>query len=469
MVSNEASQALSYDRKRLLIASCVAILTTAMTFSIRADTLKAFGLEFSLNHTQEGYINLLGIWGFPIAILLVGPLCDTIGMGKLLRGAACGHILGTILTILSATVQSFPLLLVANLIFGLSNGTVEAVTNPLVATMYRDDKTAKLNLLHAFWPGGLVTGGLLAFAVSKAMAIAPDPVAGPATSLSWKIKWAFVIIAAICYLVLTLKQEFPPTERVESGISNQEMVQASLAPGFLLLMGCMCLTAITELGPDQWVGSVLTDTVKIQGVLFLVYTSGLMFVLRVSAGKFIHALSPMGMLLCAAALSCAGLVALSYSFSAGIAFASATIFAFGKAFFWPTMLGMSNERYPRTGALGLAMMGAAGMIAAGIAGPGMGRIYDQGTVAHLSPAAAQVVVVDGKVDAAKVRELREKADKGDAEAASLTANVGEANKQGAALSFRYVAALPALLVLVFGAMFITMRRKGGYEAKSIGD
>lgn len=461
MSITETPAAVPYDRKRLLIASCVAIAATAMTFSIRSDTLKSFGLEFQLSHQQEGYINLLGIWGFPIAILLVGPLCDSIGMGLLLRLAAVGHILGVALTILSPRF-GFPVLLLANLIFGLANGTVEAVTNPLVAAMYKDDKTAKLNLLHAFWPGGLIIGGLLAFGISSAMGIAPVPVASDATSLSWKLKWATVVVAAVIYLVLTLGQKFPPTERVESGVSNKEMLSAAASPMFLILLFCMCLTAITELGPDQWVGSVLTDTVKIQGILFLVYTSGLMFVLRVFAGKFIHALSPVGMLLGAAALSCVGLLALSYSFSAGAALLAATIFGFGKAFFWPTMLGVANERHPRTGALGLAMMGAAGMIAAGFAGPVMGRIYDQGIVAALPPELVADVTTDGTFDAKKAEEvLKLRPEQAEA--------ISDAKAQGAARSFRVVAILPAVLVVIFALLFVAVKREGGYQTAAMHD
>jgi len=466
-VSSEAPAALHYDRRRLLIASCVALVATAMTFSIRGDTLKAFGLDFQLTHEQEGYISLLGMWGFPIAILLVGPLCDTIGMGLLLRLAAVGHVAGVILTILSPSL-GFPALLLANLVFGLSNGTVEAVINPLVATMYRDEKSAKLNLLHAFWPGGLIIGGLFAFAVNVAMSLPATPVAGPMTSLSWKIKWAAIAICAVVYLFLTIGQEFPHTERVEQGVSNKDMVQSAMVPGFLLLMFCMCLTAITELGPDQWVGSVLTDTVKIQGILFLVYTSGLMFVLRIFAGKFIHALSPVGMLTAAAAISALGLFALSYSFTAGTAFLAATVFGLGKAFFWPTMLGVANERYPRTGALGLAMMGAAGMIAAGLAGPGMGRIYDKGTMAAITdPDARAAVVVGDKVDAKKAGDVAAAAKAGDPKAARIADHLANANKQGAALSFRYVAVLPLAVFLIFGLMLLGMSKQGGYQAVGI--
>ncbi len=195
-MSTSPGSELNYDRKRLLVASCMSILATAMVFSIRSDILKAFGLEFSLSHEQQGFVTMVGIWGFPIAILLVGPLCDTIGMGLLLRLAAVGHILGVVLTILSP-LGGYGLLLVATLILGLANGTVEAVANPLVATMFPDDKSSKLNLLHAFWPGGLIVGGLLCALVNKVMSLPANPVLSLATSLSWKIKMATITVAAV--------------------------------------------------------------------------------------------------------------------------------------------------------------------------------------------------------------------------------------------------------------------------------
>ncbi|MBI2300317.1 MAG: MFS transporter [Armatimonadetes bacterium] len=427
-----------------------------MTFSIRGDILKALGIDFSLSHEQQGVISLLAFWGFTISILLVGPLCDSIGMGTLLRLAAIGHIVGVVLTILA---PSYAVLLFATLIIGLANGTVEAVCNPLVATMYPDDKSSKLNLFHAFWPGGMIIGGLLTWVVNKAMTLPPDPLPGPATSLSWKIKMATIIVCAVAYLLLLSKQKFPVTERVASGVSNAEMFQAALVPGFLLMLFCMCLTAVTELGPDQWVGSVLTDTVGIQGILFLVYTAGLMFVLRLYASKFIHALSPLGMMVGSALLSCVGLFALSYSFTVGAAFLAATIFGLGKTFFWPTMLGIATERYPRTGALGLALMGAAGMIATSLAGPVMGRIYDKGVMAALPADVQQLVVVDGKVDATKVEALDE----------TQKASVKAANQKGAAGTFRAVAVLPLVLVVIFGLMYAGMKAKGGYQALSIHD
>ena len=469
-MSNEGPAAVTYNRKRLLWACCVAMTATAMTFSIRGDTLSSFGLEFKLTHEQEGLISFMGMFGFPIAILLVGPFCDTIGMGLLLKLASCGHLLGVVLTLLSPKV-GFPLLLLANLIFSLANGTIEAVANPLVATMYPEEKPAKLSLLHAFWPMGMIIGGLFSVLVSKAMSIPPDPLPGDATSLSWKIKWAIVIICAVAYLIMVWGQKFPNTERVEHGVSNSEMGKAVLAPGFLLLMFCMILTAITELGPDQWVGSVMTDTVKIQGILGLVYAAGLMFVLRVKAGVFIERLSPIGMLTAAAAISAVGLFALSYSFSAGMAFVALTIYGIGKCFFWPTMLGSANERFPRTGALGLALMGGIGMIAASVAGPTMGKFYDKGEIAYLqtTPLATLVLAPDGTLNHEAVESIRKAAKEGNPMAGEFAKSIAEGQKQGAALSFRVVAVLPVVAFVIFALMWAGFKKKGGYAAVHIAD
>jgi MFS family permease len=340
-----------YHRQRLFVASCIALVTTAMAFSIRTDILKELGVAFDISHEQQGLVNLMGIWGFPIAILLVGPLCNVLGMGLLLRLASLGHILGTLLTILSPQF-GFPMLLASTLLIGLSNGTVEAVINPLIATMYPEEKTHKLNVLHAWWPGGLVIGGLVAYALGE-------------LGFGWQVKMSTIIIAAIIYGVMIIGQPFPPTERAEAGVPMREMFKEILRPFYLLLLLCMCMTAITELGPDQWVGSVLTDTVGIRGVLFLVYTAGLMFVLRqFFAGVLVRFFTPPGLMAISAVFALVGLLWLSYAFSPTPALLAATLFGIGKTFFWPTMLGITSERFPRGGEFLLAVTGATGMIAA---------------------------------------------------------------------------------------------------------
>ena len=527
---SDDSKTVPYNRTRLFVASCVALVTTAMTFAIRGDVLNDFGREFSLSNQLMGWITLVGIWGFPIAILIGGPLCDYVGMGRLLRTASLGHVLGVILTILSP-IGGYPMLLAATLVLGLSNGLVEAVINPLAATMYSDQKTHKLNMLHAFWPAGLVIGGVLAMLISLGFGLghgATDAI----VSLSWKIKYGTILISAILYYVLLIGQKFPSTERVQAGVSGGEMFREALRPGFIFLLFCMCLTAITELGPDGWIGAVMSKTVHMQtgGIIFLVYTSGFMFILRFFAGPLVKRLTPAGLLACCAALSAIGLFWLSFSFTAGMAFLAATVFAFGKTFFWPTMLGVTSERYPRGGSLLLAMMGAVGNFAAGGAAPIMGQINDAHTLSSISSPAVRDSVVgkegqfnvraavnlealakkpdpvgelnsvvaaikaaeargpvtietlpdnvkdyvkggDGAYDprfAATLEALAAKPNPAEDISASAAA-LSEAEKQGAASSFRYVAVLPVVLVVLFGVMFIFFVTKGGYRPVHVSD
>lgn len=440
-----------YRREKLFIASCIALVTTAMAFSIRADILKELGETFDISHEQQGFVNLMGIWGFPIAILIVGPLCNVFGMGRLLKLACIGHILGIVFTLVSPQF-GYPMLLASTLLVGLANGTVEAVINPLAATMYPDDKTHKLNVLHAWWPGGLVIGGLVTAGLAELFQV------------SWQVRYGMIIIPAVIYGAMIWTEKFPPTERAASGVSTAEMFKEILRPGVLLLMLCMCMTAITELGPDQWVGSVLTDTVGIRGILFLVYTAGLMFVLRLFAGPLSRALTPVGLLAICSVLAAIGLYWLSHAFTAGVAFAAATLFGIGKAYFWPTMLGITSERYPRGGEFLLAVMGATGMVAAGVAGPVMGRIYDHHTIQHLTPEIRQVVVVNDKFSPEKAKEIQDAAQKGDAQAAEQAKVIQEALRQGAAMAIRYVAVLPVILIVLFGLQFLYYRARGGYQA-----
>jgi MFS family permease len=307
-------------------------------------------------------------------------------------------------------------------------------------------------VLHAWWPGGLVIGGLITAGLAEYF------------GASWQVRVGTIIIPAIIYGAMIWNEKFPPTERAASGVSTAEMFKEILRPGVLLLMLCMCMTAITELGPDQWVGSVLTDTVGIRGILFLVYTAGLMFVLRLFAGPLARIFTPVGLLAICAVLSAVGLYWLSHAFTAGLAFAAATVFGIGKAYFWPTMLGVTSERYPRGGEFLLAVMGATGMIAAGIAGPVMGRIYDHHTIQHLTPEIRQIVVEDSKFSPEKAQAIIKKAEEGDSAAAEQATVIKEALRQGAAMAIRYVAILPVILVFLFGAQFLYYRSKGGYQA-----
>ena len=138
-----------------------------------------------------------------------------------------------------------------------------------------------------------------------------------------------------------------------------------------------------------------------------------MLVGRLFAGPVVHKLSPIGLLIGSSILSVVGLVALSYVNSAPTAYAASFVFAVGLCYFWPTMLGVTSERFPAGGALLLGLMGAAGMASSGLAQPLMGYFYDT-----FGPSGA----------------------------------------------LRYVAVLPVVLIGIFGAIFIYDLSRGGYKA-----
>jgi MFS family permease len=141
------------NRDRLFLASCIALIATAMSFAIRGDIMGEVQRELSLTDVQVGWILGAAFWGFGLSILFGGPLCDLLGMGTIMRLAAAGHILGALLTIAST---NFTLFFLSTVVVGIANGLVEAAINPLIATLYSENKTAKLTTLHAWFPGGIV-------------------------------------------------------------------------------------------------------------------------------------------------------------------------------------------------------------------------------------------------------------------------------------------------------------------------
>ncbi len=375
-------------------------------------------------------------------------------MKRLLSFAFIGHIAGCLLTI---TAKNFESLYIATLIIGLANGLVEAVTNPLVATLYPESKTKHLNILHAWWPGGLVLGGLSGYLLTKMMGLDTATVAASTLALGWKIKVALILIPTIAYGFLIRGQEFPATERVATGVSYGEMIREAFRPMFVLFFVLMMMTAATELGPDQWVGNLVQKLVGIQGVLLLVYTAGIMFILRqFFSGVLVKAFSPLGVLTLSALLSAIGLFWLSNATTAVVVFGAATIFGIGKSYFWPTMLGVVAERFPKGGALLLALLGGAGMFSAGkLMVVAMGGVQDHYAVQYLSPGTQEQVVTHGGLDEKKVAAIVSPAVKQEIEGAK---------QYSASMTYKWVAVLPALLTLVFGVLFLYFRAQGGYEA-----
>ncbi|MDE2794310.1 MAG: MFS transporter [Gemmatimonadota bacterium] len=478
---------------RLFLGSCVALIATSVAFATIGAVMFALKGEFGLNNAQVGWIGGAALWGFAVSQLVFAPLCDTLGMRFLVRMAFAGHLVGSLVMILAG---GFATLFAGALIISMANGLVEAACNPLVAALYPDNKTVKLNQFHVWFPGGIVLGGLAAFGLESAGVT------------SWQIKIALILIPTVAYGVLLLGQRFPATEGVRSGVSMGEMFRATLTtPLMLLMLLCMAMTASIELGPNRWVPAVL-EAGGMAGILVLVYVNGIMAVMRYWAGPVVHRLSPTGILLASAVISGAGLLWLSFGGSAASVFASATVFAIGVCYFWPTMLGFVSERVPRSGALGLGLMGTVGMAVVGlVTSPWMGGIADRVTHQVLDKDRAYVVMVQA-AGALQSESLRTPGPEGDDMRSALelltevlpplgeepilpeleTARamrafiesgstspaveqaqriLGPAENQGGLVSFRYLVPLSAVLAAVFGLLYLRERRSGGYRAERL--
>jgi MFS family permease len=447
--------------RRLFIASCISLVASAFSFSIRQDILPTWGQSFDLSKVQLGFVAGMAFWGMAAAMVVGAPLCDRLGMKRMLGLAFLCHLGGTVLTIgagLLGIKGAFPLYVLAfsTFLVGCANGFVEIGINPLAATLYPKEKTHMLNILHAWWPGGLIMGGLLSLAISSGLGLsATGAGATPgATMFGWQVKMGLILIPTVLYGFLFIGQSFPVTERVASGVSSGEMYREALRPMFLLWGFCMILTASTELGPQGWQNTVLSKTAKMSGTWILVYTSTLMFLLRHFAGPLAHRLSPVGMLTGSSLLSAIGLFALSFAFDGTTALLAATIYGLGIVYFWPTMLGVTAERFPRGGAFLLGIMGAIGNIATAGTLMLMGSIYDTNTIDALPADARPKVVIDGKLDPDSLKTLPEGV-------------AGPAEIHGAKMAFRYVSAMPVLLVLIFGAIALSDRARGGYRPEEL--
>ncbi|MEM9646853.1 MAG: MFS transporter [Bacteroidota bacterium] len=348
------------NKNRLFYASCVALLVTSMTFAIRARLETVFGPEgVGLTLEQIGWAFTPAFWGFTIAMIIGGPLVDSLGIKKITWMAFITHAIGIVWTILAKDQTS---LFLATLFVGIGNGMVEAALNPMIASMYTNNKTKMLNRFHVWFPGGIVIGSLVGWLIMDVM------------GLSWQIMVGVLFIPLIIYGFMFLGQNFPVTERVQMGVSNNKMIASLGKPLFIFMVLCMFLTAASELGTTQRIESLLKESVAVP-LLVLAFINGIMALGRAFAGKVIHKLQPAGMLLFSAIFTFIGLWLLTIT-SGGMTFAAAAVFAVGVTFFWPTMLGFVAEYLPETGALGLSIMGGAGMLSVSVVLPVMGKLMD---------------------------------------------------------------------------------------------
>ena len=411
------------NTQRLFVASCLSIATASIVFAIRGDIAGPLSQAFRLTNEQMGLVFSPAFWAFTMAIFVSGGLIDIVGMRRLHVLSAVGFIAGVLLVGFAprpeAPVGSLfdhpgtMMLYAGFFMFGVSHGLVEGVINPLMASLYTEEKTRRITSVHAWWPAGLVVGGLLAIGMSRA-------------GIPWEAKLALVFVPAVVYLVMALSLQYPKTERARSNVSTTEMWGQATRPLFLLLVVCMWMTAATEMGPDQWFPRVMGDLVPQlspdagSGVLFLVYTGGLMFVLRIWGSAVTHK-SPILTMVVSGVLSAIGLYwlgALDKGSSAGVALLAATLFGVGKTFLWPTMIGITAEQFPRGGALLMSLMGGGGFLSVAVTLPIMGARIDS-------------------------------------------------SGPGAALQM--VAGVAATLTVVFAGLWLYFRSRGGYRAVSISE
>ena len=427
----------AYNKTRLFLVASLGLATAGMANALRAnaaaDLQRVFFDPLDKVHSAERIASVLGapFLGMAITIAIGSPLLDVVGMSLLLPIAGilmpAGMLIMAFAGNLAAGDAAANVLLAGAVIAGVGWGLAEGVMNPLIAALYPDRKTAKLNAAHAWWPGGLVIGGLLGVAMSK-------------LGLGWQAKLSLVALPGVALVLLCLGVKFPPTERKAAGVSAGGMFKELGNPLFLMLFCSMFLTAASELAPGQWVDLALSRVVHMPGILLLVYVSGLMFLMRHFAGPLVHKLSPIGVLWCSCLTAALGLFALSLAESPAAAVLAATVWGTGVCYMWPTMLATASERFPRGGALLMGLMGTAGTLSIQFVLPLMGAIFDRKKV--------ELAGGDGAFKALPAGP-------------ELDRVLGGA----AQTSFRAVAILPAILLMVFGAIWVYDRRRGGSRAR----
>jgi len=427
--AQESTNGIAPNAKRLLWAGFLAILAAGIGFGIRGGILANWAADFGFTGAQLGAIGGAGFTGFCFGIIIGGVIVDKIGYGKLVVAAFLFHVLSAFVTFAATKGQAQELaynyLYWGTFIFALANGTLEAVANPLVSTLFPKDRTHYLNILHASWRAGLVLGGLVGWILGDGM------------HMSWKLQLGLFLVPTVLYGIAFFGQHFPKSEASVKGLSIGEMLKevgilgasvacyllarfcmdalklpemASYGVGLAILISAAVLTrgslgsillfvlfithalvGAVELGTDGWIqnitGNILTPA---QGKILFVFTSLLMFSLRFCAHFIEKSLkvSPVGLLVICAVLAAIGLQLVSGIQTFVGAMVALAVYALGKTFFWPTMLAVVGDRFPRTGAIAMSIMGGIGMMSAGLlGGPGLGYAKDRFTTEHLTSTA----------------------------------------------------------------------------------
>jgi MFS family permease len=509
------------NAKRLLWAGFMAILAAGVGFAIRGGIFGAWKEAYGFSDTQLGAIGGAGFSGFCFGIIIGGVLVDKFGYGKLVALALLGHILSAVVTFMaSGPDNAYGYLFWGMFIFAYANGTLEAVANPLVATVFPHNRTHYLNILHASWPLGMVLGAGASYVLGTVM------------GMGWKGQLAFYLVPTAAYAVMFMGQHFPKSEASQKGASFAEMFKdvgilgSLVACGLILLflkgtlpnfgidagiasniaygvagalvvavgvitrfsIGSLVLFALfvahalvgaVELGTDGWIenitGNLFTPT---QGKILFIWTSLLMFALRFCA-DFIEkrlGLSPVALLLVSAILAILGLRLASGMESFAIAFAALGVYALGKTFFWPTMLAVVGDRFPRSGAVAMSIIGGIGMLSAGLIGnPGLGYAKDRYTAQALIESApavyeqskaadktSQFLVFEPvvPVDGAKLEAAKKAGDARTPEQQQLVA----ANQVGDRRTLLADSFIPLAMAAIYLLLLLYFKSIGGYRA-----
>lgn len=418
-----------YNQRLLFLVSTLALATAGISFGVRSaiagDLERVFFAPVDAANSAALTGSALGIafLGFALTIAIGSPLLDWIGMRPLLILSSLSFLTGTSTILLGGSHRT---VWIGMIIIGIGWGLVETVINPLCAATYPDDQTHRMNVLHAWWPGGVIIGGLLGILLAEA---------------SWQVKFALTLIPAAAFGLIASRLRFPPTARRAAGLPASAMFTELRRPAFLVWFASMFLTAASELAPGQWVDLALTRTVGMRGIWLLVFVSGLMFVMRHFAGHLAHRLSPVGLLWVSCLLAALGLLALSRADSPLTGILAAALWGTGVCYLWPTMLASASMRFPRGGALLLGLMGTAGTLSSFFVLPLLGRVFD-----HAKIEAAGGLEAFARLSGTQLEEV-----------------LGRAARQ----SFEAVAILPAILLIVFGVIWyreagsrrVTLRRE----------
>ncbi|MBA3316079.1 MAG: MFS transporter [Planctomycetaceae bacterium] len=504
-------------RTAIFLASFLTLIAAGMGFAIRGGILGDWSAQYGFTRFELGTITGGGLVGFGAVILAASLITDRLGYKTILLAGFLCHVVSAAITLAATPIYNasgkdatYWCLYIGMFLFSIGNGLCEAVINPLVATLYPTRKTHYLNILHAGWPAGLVIGALLAkFFVGPGAS---------AQQLRWEIPMCFFLIPTLIYGFITIKEHFPISEARAAGVTFGRMLAEFASPILLLLLLLQACVGYVELGTDSWISTITDEIVKGQGLYLFIWASSVMFVLRFFAGPIVEKINPLGLLCISAVLGCIGLlligtIEIGTEGTVMATWAAVTIYALGKTFYWPTMLGVVGERFPRGGALTMGAVGGIGMLSAGLlGGPGIGFKQDyfaSQKLRELSPQAYQryqapadnnfLTFETRGLDGAKVGVVRDAKGPGTELAATVdlleqknlknaeidTLNqwwqteaeptaetdanaVNEAVLFGGQRALLYTAAVPAFMAFGYLLLVIYFRMKGGYKQEHIG-